>query len=115
MIAEKCGSGPPTGLAVWRDGKVISLANRGGPLRETILGILEDDAHQFWLTTNKGLVSVARSELDELADGGTRSPDFHIYALADGLRSSNLPAAIPPPAAARPTACSGSPAFAASS
>ncbi len=79
--------GTTEGLAVWRGGKVISLANRGGPLHETILGILEDDAHQFWLTTNKGLVSVARSELDELVDGGTRSPDFHIYALADGLRT----------------------------
>jgi ligand-binding sensor domain-containing protein/signal transduction histidine kinase/DNA-binding response OmpR family regulator len=79
--------GTTEGLAVWRGGKVISLGNRGGPLHETILGILEDDAHQFWLTTNKGLVSVARSELDELADGGTRSPDFHIYALADGLRT----------------------------
>jgi signal transduction histidine kinase/ligand-binding sensor domain-containing protein/CheY-like chemotaxis protein/HPt (histidine-containing phosphotransfer) domain-containing protein len=79
--------GTTEGLALWRGGKVISLGNRGGPLHETILGILEDDAHQFWLTTNKGLVSVARGELDELADGGTRSPDFHVYALADGLRT----------------------------
>jgi signal transduction histidine kinase/ligand-binding sensor domain-containing protein/DNA-binding response OmpR family regulator len=79
--------GTTDGLAVWRGGKVISLGNRGGPLHETILGILEDDAHQFWLTTNKGLVSVARSELDDLVGGGTRSPDFHVYALADGLRT----------------------------
>jgi signal transduction histidine kinase/ligand-binding sensor domain-containing protein/DNA-binding response OmpR family regulator len=79
--------GTTDGLAVWRGGKMISLGNRGGPLHETILEILEDDAHQFWLSTNKGLVSVARSELDALADGETRSPDFHIYALADGLRT----------------------------
>jgi signal transduction histidine kinase/ligand-binding sensor domain-containing protein/DNA-binding response OmpR family regulator len=79
--------GTTDGLAVWRGGKMISLGNRGGPLHETILGILENDAHQFWLSTNKGLVSVARSELDELADGGTRSPDFRIYSLTDGLRT----------------------------
>jgi signal transduction histidine kinase/ligand-binding sensor domain-containing protein/DNA-binding response OmpR family regulator len=79
--------GTTDGLAVWRGAKVISLGNRGGPLHETILGILEDDAHVLWLTTNKGLVSVARSALDELADGGTRLPDFHVYSLADGLRT----------------------------
>jgi ligand-binding sensor domain-containing protein/signal transduction histidine kinase/CheY-like chemotaxis protein/HPt (histidine-containing phosphotransfer) domain-containing protein len=82
--------GTTDGLALWRDGKIISLANRGGPLQETILGILEDDAHYFWLTTNKGLVSVARSGLDAVAAGGTILPEFRIYKLADGLRTAEF-------------------------
>jgi signal transduction histidine kinase/ligand-binding sensor domain-containing protein/CheY-like chemotaxis protein len=78
------------GLALWRDGKLISLTRSGGPLRETIMQVLEDDAHQIWLTTNKGLVSVSRDELDALAAGGTRAPEFHIYGIADGLRTAEF-------------------------
>ena len=53
--------GTTDGLALWRDGKLISLARFRGPLRETIMQLLEDDAHQMWLTTNKGLMSVPRA------------------------------------------------------
>jgi signal transduction histidine kinase/ligand-binding sensor domain-containing protein/CheY-like chemotaxis protein/HPt (histidine-containing phosphotransfer) domain-containing protein len=79
--------GTTDGLALWRNGKLISLAAFGGPLRQTILQLLEDDAHQIWLTTNKGLMSVARDALDDLANGGSRVPDFQVYGLADGLRT----------------------------
>jgi signal transduction histidine kinase/ligand-binding sensor domain-containing protein/CheY-like chemotaxis protein/HPt (histidine-containing phosphotransfer) domain-containing protein len=82
--------GTTDGLALWRDGKLISLARSGGPLRETVLQLLEDDAHQFWVTTNKGLMSVSRDALDALAAGGTRAPEFHIYGLADGLRTAEF-------------------------
>ena len=82
--------GTTDGLAVWRDGKVTSLAAVGGPLRATILQILEDDAHQLWMTTNNGLISVARSALETLAAGGTFPPDFHMYGLTDGLRSAEF-------------------------
>ena len=82
--------GTIVGLALWRDGKLTSLARFKGPLRETILQVLEDDAHQLWLTTNKGLMSVSRSALDALAAGGTAMPDFHVYGLADGLRTAEF-------------------------
>ncbi len=78
------------GLAMWRDGKVISLKRFGGPLRETILQLLEDDAHQIWITTNKGLMSVSRDALDTLAAGGTKAPSFHKYDLPDGLRTAEF-------------------------
>jgi signal transduction histidine kinase/ligand-binding sensor domain-containing protein/DNA-binding response OmpR family regulator len=82
--------GTTDGLARWRDGKLISLTRSGGPLRETIMQVLEDDAHRIWFTTNKGLVSASRDELDALADGGTRSPEFHVYGPADGLRTAEF-------------------------
>jgi signal transduction histidine kinase/CheY-like chemotaxis protein/streptogramin lyase len=82
--------GTTDGLAVWRGGKMISLAQFGGPLRETILQVLEDKSHRFWLTTNRGLLSVPRADLDALADGAKKSPEFTIYGLADGLRSAEF-------------------------
>ena len=83
--------GTTDGLAVWRGGKIISLVQFGGPLRETILQVLEDRSHRFWMTTNKGLVSVPRADLDALVDGAKLSPDFKLYdSLADGLRSAEF-------------------------
>ena len=41
----------------------------GGPMRETILQVLEDSSHQLWFTTNKGLMSVPVLRLDALASG----------------------------------------------
>jgi signal transduction histidine kinase/ligand-binding sensor domain-containing protein/CheY-like chemotaxis protein/HPt (histidine-containing phosphotransfer) domain-containing protein len=82
--------GTTDGLAVWRGGKLVSLAQIGSPLRETILQILEDKSHRFWLTTNRGLMSVPRADLDTLADGTNKSPEFNIYGLADGLRSAEF-------------------------
>ncbi len=82
--------GSTDGLAVWRDGKIISLARYGGALRQTILQLLEDDQHQIWLTTNKGLMSVSRDALDSLASDGSPMPEFRVYGLADGLRTAEF-------------------------
>jgi signal transduction histidine kinase/ligand-binding sensor domain-containing protein/CheY-like chemotaxis protein/HPt (histidine-containing phosphotransfer) domain-containing protein len=82
--------GTTDGVALWRNGKLISLARAAGPLRETILQILEDGSHRFWITTNKGLMSVPRDDLDEIADGGLKKPDIKFYTLADGLRTSEF-------------------------
>ena len=82
--------GTTEGLAVWRDGKLTSLTHFGGPLRETIMQLLEDDAQQIWFTTNKGLMSVPRAALDALAAGGRNMPAFQVYGLADGLRTAEF-------------------------
>jgi signal transduction histidine kinase/ligand-binding sensor domain-containing protein/CheY-like chemotaxis protein/HPt (histidine-containing phosphotransfer) domain-containing protein len=82
--------GTTDGLAAWRNGKLISLTHLKSPLRETILQILEDDAHQMWITTNKGLMSVPRDALDALAAGGSGLPEFHTYGITDGLRTAEF-------------------------
>jgi len=82
--------GTSRGLALFRDGKLISLARYHDPLRENIYQLLEDDAHQFWFSTNKGLFTVARSALEDLAAGGTHPADFHAYGAKDGMRSAEF-------------------------
>jgi ligand-binding sensor domain-containing protein/signal transduction histidine kinase/CheY-like chemotaxis protein len=82
--------GTSRGLALFRDGKLISLARYHDPLRENIYQVLEDDSHQFWFSTNKGLFTVGRSALEDLADGGTRPADIHAYGTKDGLRSAEF-------------------------
>jgi len=78
------------GLALWRNGRIISLAQHPGPLKEAVLQILEDDAQQLWITQNHGLVAVSRAALNEWAAGGAVMPPFHSYGLADGLRAAEF-------------------------
>jgi ligand-binding sensor domain-containing protein/signal transduction histidine kinase len=82
--------GTSGGLALWRDEKLLSLARSRGPLRGYIFQLLEDDAHQFWITGEKGLVTVPRRTLEALAVGDARAPDFHVYEAKDGLRSAEF-------------------------
>jgi ligand-binding sensor domain-containing protein/signal transduction histidine kinase/CheY-like chemotaxis protein len=82
--------GTSRGLALFRDGKLISLARYHDPLRENIYQLLEDDSHQFWFSTNKGLFTVARRALEDLAAGGTHPADFHAYGTKDGMRSAEF-------------------------
>jgi signal transduction histidine kinase/ligand-binding sensor domain-containing protein/CheY-like chemotaxis protein/HPt (histidine-containing phosphotransfer) domain-containing protein len=81
--------GTTDGLARWHDGKLAPSMRFGGPLRQTILQILEDGSHQLWITTNKGLMSVPRAGVDALADGGAM-PEYRIYGVADGLRTAEF-------------------------
>jgi signal transduction histidine kinase/ligand-binding sensor domain-containing protein/DNA-binding response OmpR family regulator len=82
--------GTTDGLARWHDGKLVPLMQFGGPLRETILQILEDDQHQLWVSTNKGLMSMPRGAVDALAEGGSNMPEYHVYGVADGLRTAEF-------------------------
>jgi len=82
--------GTTDGMAVWHAGAITSLTKFAAPLRETILQVLEDGQHHFWLTTNKGLFTVARSDLDSLALSGTGVPSFQVYGLPDGLRTAEF-------------------------
>jgi ligand-binding sensor domain-containing protein/signal transduction histidine kinase len=82
--------GTMDGVAVWRDGKLTSLAKFAAPLRQTIMQVLEDDQHRIWLTSNKGLASVSRGSLDALAAGGSIAPDIQSYDVADGLRTTEF-------------------------
>jgi signal transduction histidine kinase/ligand-binding sensor domain-containing protein/CheY-like chemotaxis protein/HPt (histidine-containing phosphotransfer) domain-containing protein len=82
--------GTSRGLALFRDGKLISLARYHDPLRENIYQLLEDDSHQLWFSTNKGLFTVARSALEDLAAGGTHPAAFRAYGTKDGMRSAEF-------------------------
>ncbi|HTD75030.1 MAG TPA: response regulator, partial [Steroidobacteraceae bacterium] len=82
--------GTTGGLAVWRDGRITSLAASGGTLGQTILEVIEDQQHRIWLTSNKGLTSVPRADLDARARGESLVLDVQSYDVSDGLRSAEF-------------------------
>jgi ligand-binding sensor domain-containing protein/signal transduction histidine kinase len=82
--------GTDSGLAVWRDGKLTSLASFAPPLRQTIMQVLEDDQRRIWLTSRKGLASVSRDALDAMVSGKPVARQFNTYDASDGLRTAEF-------------------------
>lgn len=81
--------GMASGLARLQDGR-ISTAPAGGPFRQMILQILEDAAHQLWLTTNNGVFAVPRQQMEAYLSGAAGVPQYKVYDAGDGMRASEF-------------------------
>ena len=60
---------------------------RDGLLQGAIHRVLEDDAGDLWLSSNKGLFRFRRSDLDAFAAGRASSITSRHFGRADGMRS----------------------------
>jgi signal transduction histidine kinase/ligand-binding sensor domain-containing protein/DNA-binding response OmpR family regulator len=78
--------GTVNGIARYKDGRMLAVGGGGGPLGETILGMVDDESGKLWITTNRGLFAVALAQLHAYVDGGA-IPGFQRYGHADGLRA----------------------------
>jgi len=78
------------GLFRWRAGKLVSFGSAQGLASDSIYQILEDSRGVFWMSGPNGISSVARRDLDRLAD----HPDFHpavtLYGLSDGVEATQM-------------------------
>src|SRR5947209_6186752 len=55
-----------------------------GPVRRYDLAILEDDQRNFWMSSNRGIFKVAKTELNAFAAGQIARVDSISYDAADG-------------------------------
>jgi ligand-binding sensor domain-containing protein/signal transduction histidine kinase len=78
------------GLIRWRAGKLTSFDSAQGLASNSIYQILEDARGTFWMSGPNGISSVARRDLDWLAE----HPDFHpavtLYGLSDGVEATQM-------------------------
>jgi signal transduction histidine kinase/ligand-binding sensor domain-containing protein/CheY-like chemotaxis protein len=76
------------GLKRIKDGKVSSITVRQGLFDDTTWSILEDDLGNFWMSSNRGIFSVKKSDLNALADGQVTHVASQGYGVADGMESA---------------------------
>jgi signal transduction histidine kinase/CheY-like chemotaxis protein/ligand-binding sensor domain-containing protein len=76
------------GLKRFKDGKVSRTTMRQGLFDDTIWSILEDDLGNFWMSSNRGIFSVKKSDLNALAEGRVTHVVSQGYGVADGMESS---------------------------
>jgi signal transduction histidine kinase len=79
--------GTTAGLCLWRDGKLRTVNRTHGLHDESIVQILQDDADNLWLGSNKGIMRVARKELLAVAEGQKSSLEFFACGRGEGMLS----------------------------
>src|SRR6185503_13613113 len=75
------------GVLRWKDGRAASIGRRQGLFDNLVAGILEDGHGNLWMSCNKGLFSVSKRQLDDVADGRAQSVVSTAYDTADGMKS----------------------------
>ncbi|MGD2113925.1 MAG: two-component regulator propeller domain-containing protein [Acidobacteriota bacterium] len=73
------------GLLRLRDGEVQRFALTDDLPLGSLHAILDDHRGYLWIATNRGVFRVAKSELDELADGGQVRLSWRKFGAAEGL------------------------------
>ena len=75
------------GLMRWRAGTVDRVDDRAGFLTTSVHAILEDARGYWWLPGERGVLRVARAQLEAAADGGAPRTEFQVLGTEDGLAS----------------------------
>ncbi|MGB2624353.1 MAG: two-component regulator propeller domain-containing protein [Candidatus Acidiferrum sp.] len=78
------------GLFRWRGGKLVSFGSAQGLASNSIYQILADSRGVFWMSGPNGISSVARRDLDRLADHPDFRPAVTLYGLSDGVEATQM-------------------------
>lgn len=73
------------GLTRFKDGKFTHFMMKDGLSSNGVFCILEDNHGWFWMNSNQGIYRVSRQELNDFADGKTKSLTSIAYNKQDGL------------------------------
>jgi len=76
------------GLKRFKEGKFAGITMRQGLSDDTTWSILEDDLGYFWMSSNRGISRVKKSELIGFAEGTLASVTSQSYGVADGMEST---------------------------
>jgi signal transduction histidine kinase len=75
------------GLYRWKDGRATAFTARQGLFDNLVAGILEDGRGNLWMSCNKGIFSVSKRQLHDVAEGRTPRVVSVAYDTADGMKS----------------------------
>jgi PAS domain S-box-containing protein len=73
------------GLACLRDGRLTRITERHGLPAPGIAAILDDGLGSLWLGSNRGVVRVARQDLEDVVNGRKPTLDGQVFDTNDGL------------------------------
>ena len=76
-----------SGLLRLRDGIWKAITEEHGLPARRIASLLDDDLGFFWLGSNRGVIRVARKDLEQVADGTLGKLPCQVFNSSDGLAS----------------------------
>ncbi len=79
--------GTNNGLNRFKDGRFVAFTRKGGLVDDSILAVLEDSVGNLWMSTERGIIRASVRELDDFAEGRSRTVTTVSYGTADGMRT----------------------------
>ena len=77
-----------SGLKRYKDGKFDTFTVKNGMFDDTVWAILEDNRGNFWMSSDLGISRVAKSELNDVAEGRRSRVNSTSYGSSDGMPSA---------------------------
>jgi len=90
------------GLCRWRNGRCISITAEQGLWNDSISDIISDGHGNFWISSFDGIYRVRRDDLNDCADGRTKTVQCVSYGHEDGLINVECPGGFQPAGAKTP-------------
>jgi signal transduction histidine kinase/ligand-binding sensor domain-containing protein len=75
------------GLGRFSNGKFARITEAQGLFDDGVFQILEDARGNLWMSSNHGIYSAAKRQLNDFAEGKTRSINSIAYGRQDGMRN----------------------------
>lgn len=84
------------GLNCYKNGKFIYFTENQGLFNNVIYRILEDHKDYLWMTSNRGIFSVSKRDLDQVAAGDEDVLNCSYFQESDGIKSSVCSGGVQP-------------------
>jgi ligand-binding sensor domain-containing protein len=84
------------GFCRYKDGKFVTINNIPELSQIDVFCIAEDDQQNFWFTTNKGIYSVKKYDLNNFADQKSATLSFDFFDRKDGLKTTEFNSGFQP-------------------
>ena len=75
------------GLGRLRGGEFTMYNGRQGLPDDSIFGVINDRLGHLWMSSNKGIFSVEKKQLDQLDAGSIKKMTAGVYGTADGMKN----------------------------
>ena len=75
------------GLMRFSKGKFVAFTRQSGLSDDDVFAVLDDTLGRLWFSSNKGIFSARKAELQAFADGVRSSISSTLYGTNDGMRS----------------------------
>jgi hypothetical protein len=85
----------PGGLARFKDGRWTAVPREAGLPDDNVNAMVDDGGGTIWFSSDRAIFSVAKRELQALADGAVRSVTARSFDVSDGLRSAQGSSGFP--------------------
>jgi diguanylate cyclase (GGDEF)-like protein len=75
------------GLHILREHRIFALTTQHGLPSDSVLHIEEDDQRNLWMSSDKGIFAIAKSEMLEVFDGTRERVEARVFDIDDGMLS----------------------------